>query len=54
MSAVVRRYLEEFAGGESDFARRKRLQDETLASVRAFRAGDCLQRTALHDRIALR
>jgi plasmid stability protein len=54
LTAVVRRYLRESAGGETDFARRKRLQDETLASVRAFRAGDRLHREAIHDRSALR
>ena len=53
LSAVVRRYLIEFAGGDTDFERRRRLQDETLASVRAFRAGDRLSREAVHRRDAL-
>jgi plasmid stability protein len=54
VSAVVRRFLSEFAAGETDFERRKRLQDETLASIRAFRAGDRLSRNRAHERDALR
>lgn len=54
LSAVVREFLIEFAGGETDFERRKRLQDETLASIKAFRAGKRLTREQVHDRRALR
>lgn len=54
LSAVVRSFLTEFAGGESDFERRKRLQQTTLASIRAFRAGDRMNREDVHDRDALR
>jgi plasmid stability protein len=54
LSAVVRHFLIEFAGGETEFERRKRLQAETLAAVHAFRAGDRLSRDAVHDRDALR
>jgi plasmid stability protein len=54
VSAVVRRFLTEFAGGETEFERRKRLQDETLASIRAFRAGDRLTRDEAHRRDAFR
>lgn len=54
VSAVVRRFLIEFAGGETDFERRKRLQDQTLASIRTFRAGDRLSREEAHRRDALR
>jgi hypothetical protein len=54
LSAVVREFLIGFAGGESDFDRRKRLEQETLASIEAFRAGDRLTREEVHDRRALR
>lgn len=54
VSAVVRRFLIEFAGGETDFERRKKLQDRTLASIRTFRAGDRLSRDEVHRRDALR
>lgn len=54
VSAVVRRFLEGFAGGETEFDRLKQLQDDTLASIRAFRAGDRLSRDQVHDRDALR
>jgi hypothetical protein len=54
VSAVVRRFLVEFAGEETDFQRRKRLQDQTLASIRTFRAGRRLTREEVHDRDALR
>jgi hypothetical protein len=54
VSAVVRRLLVDFAGGESDFQRRKKLQDQTLASIRSFRAGDRMTRDQVHDRRALR
>jgi hypothetical protein len=39
---------------EDDFARRRRLQDEVLASIDRFRAGDRLTRTAVHDRDEVR
>jgi hypothetical protein len=54
LSAVVRGFLVEFAGGETDYERRKRLERQTLASVRAFRAGDRLTREKAHRRDALR
>lgn len=54
VSAMVREFLEAVAGGESDFGRRKRLQDEVLATIRKFRAGDRLGRTEVHERRALR
>ena len=54
LSAIVRDFLIEFAGGETDFERRKRQQRETLASIRAFRAGNRLRREEVHDRRALR
>lgn len=54
VSAVVRRFLVDFVGDETDFERRKRLQDETLASIRSFRAGRRMTRDEVHDRDALR
>jgi plasmid stability protein len=54
LSAAVREFLVGFAGGETDSERRKRLQRETLASVKRFRAGDRLTRDDSHDRRALR
>ena len=44
VSALVRDFLESLGDEESDFARRKRLQAEVLASVRRFRAGGRLTR----------
>lgn len=54
VSALVREYLESLAGGEPEFERRRRVQDEVLASVRRFRAGGRLKRDEAHDRDALR
>jgi hypothetical protein len=42
------------AEDESDFDRRKRLQDETIASIGEFSAGDRLTRNEIHDRDAVR
>lgn len=53
VSALVKRFFNEVVERESDFDRRKRLQRETLASIRAFRASDRLPREALHQRHAL-
>jgi hypothetical protein len=53
VSALVRAFLVSLAEGESDFARRKRLQDEVIASIRSFRASDRLDRDAAHERDAL-
>lgn len=55
VSALVREFLTQLAeGGESEFARRKRLQDEVIASIREFRAGDRLSRDEVHNRGAVR
>jgi plasmid stability protein len=54
LSSVVRGFLVEFAGGETDFDRRKRLQAQVLASVQGFRAGDRLSREEVHRRDAVR
>lgn len=50
VSAAVREFLVRFAGEETDFDRRKRLQNETFASVEDFRAGDRLTREDVHNR----
>lgn len=52
VSALVREYLVSLGGDESDFERRRRLQDEVLASVRGFRAAGRLKRDEVHDRDA--
>ena len=54
VSALVREFLSALAGEESEVERRKRLQAETLASIRRFRAGDRLDRELVHRRRALR
>lgn len=54
VSALVRALLEQVAEKESDFERRRRLQDEVLASLDSFRAGDRLSRDEAHERRALR
>lgn len=50
VSAVVREFLTRWSAEGRDCAGRKRLQDETLRSVRTFRAGDRLSRDAVHER----
>jgi hypothetical protein len=54
VSALVRELLTEVAAEESDFERRKRLQNEVIASIRSFRAADRLSREQTHDRTAVR
>ena len=54
LSALVREFLVKLGEEESDFERRKRLQQEVLASIKSFRAGDRLSRRQVHDRHALR
>jgi len=54
VSALVRELLTELADDESDFERRKRLQDEVIASIRGFRAADRLTREEIHDRKTIR
>ena len=54
VSQLVRDFLARLSEDESDFDRRKRLQDETLASVQGFRAADRLTRDEVHDRRAIR
>ncbi len=52
VSALVKKYLVDLAGQETDFERRKRLQNELLATVKVhrFSAGDRLTRDEVHDR----
>jgi hypothetical protein len=54
VSRLVREFLTELAGGESDFARRRRLQDEVLATVNRFQGGRRLTRDQVHSRRAVR
>jgi hypothetical protein len=50
VSALVREFLTGLASTDSDFDRRKRLQDDILASIDRFRAGDRLTRDEVHRR----
>ena len=54
VSALVRQFLEDLALEQSDFERRKQLEDEVFASIKSFRAGSRLARDRIHDRRALR
>ena len=54
VSAVTRGLLARFAGDETDYDRRKRLEKETLASILNFRASSRLSRDEIHNRDALR
>lgn len=54
VSALVRQFLETLGDEESDFARRRRLQDEVIASITDFSARGRLSRDDAHDRDALR
>lgn len=54
VSALVREFLVSLAEGESEFERRRRLQDTVMASITRFRAGDRLSRNRVHDRHAVR
>lgn len=52
VSALVKKYLVELAGQETDFERRKRLEAEVLAKIkgRGFSAKDRLSRDEVHER----
>jgi plasmid stability protein len=50
LSALVRRILLDVGSAETDFERRKRLQDEVLASVSRFSAAKRLSRDKVHAR----
>lgn len=50
VSALVREFLMGLGEEETDFERRKRMQDEILASVKRFSASDRLKREIIHRR----
>jgi len=50
VSALVREFLYRLANDPGDAARRRQLQDEVIASITAFRAGDRLARPDVHRR----
>jgi plasmid stability protein len=50
VSALVRDFLSRLGEEESDSERRKRLQQEVLASLKTFRAGDGVSRDKVHER----
>ena len=50
VSALVREFLISLGEEETDFERRRRLQDEVLKTVRRFRGSDRLKRDQVHDR----
>jgi post-segregation antitoxin (ccd killing protein) len=50
VSALVKRFLAEFAQDESDADRLRREERELRARIKRFRAGDRLSRDQLHDR----
>ena len=54
VSALVRAFLVSVAGEETDFARRKRMEQEALATISGFSASDRVSREDVHDRSALR
>jgi predicted CopG family antitoxin len=50
VSALVRRFLAELAGSESDVERLKREEREIRERIGTFRAGDRLSRDDVHGR----
>ena len=54
VSAAVRTFLVRWTGEETDFDRRKRLQDETLDAIKGFRGGDRVSRDEIHGRGGVR
>ena len=52
VSALVRRYLIDLAGSESEFERLEKLELELRERIKAFRANDRLPRDAIHARKA--
>jgi hypothetical protein len=47
---MVRQFLADVGTAETDFERRRRLQDEVLAALPRFSARDRLTRDEVHDR----
>lgn len=57
VSSLVREFLKSLSEGESDFDRRKRLQDEILATLQSrepVEAAPRMSRDEVHDRRAVR
>lgn len=54
VSAAVRAFLIRWSGEETDFERRKRLQDDAIRMIDVFRGGDRLPRDDIHDRALVR
>lgn len=50
VSALVKRYLAELAGGDSEFERLAALERGLRGRIESFRAGDRLTRDAVHAR----
>jgi hypothetical protein len=50
VSALVRHYLVDFAGGESEFERLEKLERTLRDRIVSFRAGDRLSRDEVHKR----
>jgi hypothetical protein len=50
ISALVKRYLVELAGGESEFERLEKLEQTLRERIKSFRAGDRLSRDDVHER----
>jgi len=54
VSALVKRFLAQLVGEESEFERLKRQEREIRESIKDFSASDRLSRDEIHDRNALR
>lgn len=50
VSALVRQFLTDLGTAETDFERRRRLQDQVLGSVGVFSASERLSRDEVHGR----
>ena len=50
LSAVVKEFLTRCVEEETEFERKKRLQDEVLAGITKFRGGSRISRDGLHQR----
>jgi plasmid stability protein len=50
VSALVRRYLVDLAGAESEFERLEKLEQTLRERIKSFRAGDRLSRDKVHER----
>ena len=51
VSALVQKYLIELTGGTPTIESRRRLQTETLATIKSFSAGNRLSRDEVHQRL---